>query len=110
MTPAETFGSWIVPPGTGVVLNDSMDDFSLRPGVPKLPGVRSFDRNALLPGRRPLSRDGESSATAAPGTPAVRGGGHGGMPGVVPPAPRFPALEDRSARAHRGRSGRRDAG
>ncbi|HVE11984.1 MAG TPA: gamma-glutamyltransferase [Elusimicrobiota bacterium] len=49
------FGSWIVPPGTGFVLNGSMDDFSLKPGAVRLPGVRAYDRNAIGPGRRPLS-------------------------------------------------------
>lgn len=49
------FGSGFVPPGTGVLLNNEMDDFSARPGVPNAYGLIGFEANAIAPYRRPLS-------------------------------------------------------
>ncbi len=49
------FGSGFVPPGTGVLLNDEMDDFSARPGVPNLYGLVGGEANAIAPGKRMLS-------------------------------------------------------
>ncbi len=49
------FGSGFVPPGTGVLLNDEMDDFSMRPGVPNVYGLVGGRANAIAPGRRMLS-------------------------------------------------------
>ena len=49
------FGSGIVPPGTGVVLNNEMDDFSLRPDVPNAFQLRGGLANRIEPGKRPLS-------------------------------------------------------
>jgi len=49
------FGSCFVPPGTGVLLNDEMDDFSLKPGVPNGYGLVGADANAIEPGKRMLS-------------------------------------------------------
>lgn len=49
------FGSGFVPPGTGVLLNDEMDDFSARPGVPNAYGLVGGEANAIAPGRRMLS-------------------------------------------------------
>jgi len=49
------FGSGLVPPGTGVLLNNEMDDFALRPGTPNAFGVMGFAANAPEPGKRPLS-------------------------------------------------------
>jgi len=49
------YGSGLVVAGTGVLLNDEMDDFALRPGTPNAFGVIGFDANAVAPGRRPLS-------------------------------------------------------
>ena len=50
-----TFGSKVVIPGTGVVMNDQMDDFSAQPGVPNAFGLIGADANAVAPGKRPLS-------------------------------------------------------
>jgi gamma-glutamyltranspeptidase/glutathione hydrolase len=50
-----SFGSCVVAKGTGVVLNDEMDDFSVAPGVPNLFGVRGGTENAPGPGKVPLS-------------------------------------------------------
>ena len=49
------FGACVVPPGTGVLLNDEMDDFSTKPGVPNVYGLVGADANAIEPGKRPLS-------------------------------------------------------
>ncbi len=49
------FGSGLVPPGTGVLLNNEMDDFALKPGTPNAFGVMGFDANAVEPGKRMLS-------------------------------------------------------
>ena len=42
-----TFGSLVVPPGTGVVLNDELDDFTIRTGVPNAFGLMMSERNFL---------------------------------------------------------------
>ena len=49
------FGSGLVPPGTGVLLNNEMDDFALQPGQPNAFGVMGYEANAPEPGKRPLS-------------------------------------------------------
>ncbi|MDR5735579.1 gamma-glutamyltransferase [Caballeronia sp. LZ025] len=49
------FGSGVVAEGTGVVLNDEMDDFSAKPGVANMFGVVGSDANAIAPRKRPLS-------------------------------------------------------
>lgn len=49
------FGSGLVADGTGVVLNDEMDDFSAAPGVPNAFGLVGNEANAVAPRKRPLS-------------------------------------------------------
>jgi gamma-glutamyltranspeptidase/glutathione hydrolase len=49
------FGACVVPPGTGVLLNDEMDDFSAKPGEPNVYGLVGADANAIEAGKRPLS-------------------------------------------------------
>jgi gamma-glutamyltranspeptidase/glutathione hydrolase len=49
------FGSGFMPPGTGVVLNNEMDDFAVKPDVPNTYGLVGGDANAIAPGKRPLS-------------------------------------------------------
>ena len=49
------YGSGLVAPGTGVLLNNEMDDFALRPGTPNAFGVMGFEANAPKPGKRMLS-------------------------------------------------------
>jgi gamma-glutamyltranspeptidase/glutathione hydrolase len=50
-----TFGSKVIVPGTGVVLNNEMDDFSAQPGEPNAFGLVGAEANAIAPGKRPLS-------------------------------------------------------
>jgi gamma-glutamyltranspeptidase/glutathione hydrolase len=49
------FGSKVIVPGTGVFLNNQMDDFSIQPGVPNAFGLVGAEANAVEPGKRPLS-------------------------------------------------------
>ncbi|KRA77311.1 gamma-glutamyltransferase [Lysobacter sp. Root667] len=49
------YGSGMVAPGTGVLLNNEMDDFALRPGTPNAFGVMGYSANAPAPGKRMLS-------------------------------------------------------
>ena len=49
------FGSGFVAQGTGVLLNDEMDDFSIKPGVPNAYGLVGNEANAIAPGKRMLS-------------------------------------------------------
>ncbi|HEX8551172.1 MAG TPA: gamma-glutamyltransferase [Abditibacteriaceae bacterium] len=49
------FGSGVVARGTGVLLNNEMDDFSIKPGTPNMFGVVQGERNAVAPLKRPLS-------------------------------------------------------
>src|SRR5207249_2160346 len=50
-----SFGCKVVVPGTGVVLNNEMDDFSIQPGVANYFGLVGAEANAAAPGKRPLS-------------------------------------------------------
>lgn len=49
------FGSGYMPAGTGVVLNNEMDDFSVKPNTPNTYGLVGLHANAIAPGKRPLS-------------------------------------------------------
>ena len=49
------FGSGFMPAGTGVVLNNEMDDFSAKPGAANTYGLVGSKANAIAPGKRPLS-------------------------------------------------------
>ena len=49
------FGAAVMAPGTGVLLNDEMDDFAVAPDTPNLFGLVQGARNAIAPGKRPLS-------------------------------------------------------
>lgn len=49
------FGSGFVPPGTGVLLNDEMDDFAIKPLWPNAYGLVGDEANSIEPRKRPLS-------------------------------------------------------
>ena len=50
-----TFGSKVVIKGTGILMNNEMDDFSAAPGVPNQFNLLGADANAIAPYKRPLS-------------------------------------------------------
>ncbi len=50
-----SFGSGFMPPGTGILLNDEMDDFAVKPGSPNIYGLTGGEANAIAPGKRMLS-------------------------------------------------------
>jgi gamma-glutamyltranspeptidase / glutathione hydrolase len=49
------FGARVTAQGTGVLLNNEMDDFTAKPGVPNLYGLVQDESNRIEPGKRPLS-------------------------------------------------------
>ena len=49
------YGSGLIPAGTGVLLNNEMDDFALKPGTPNAFGVMGYEANAPKSGKRMLS-------------------------------------------------------
>ncbi len=49
------FGARVTPEGTGIILNNEMDDFSAKPGSPNMYGLVEGANNAIAPGKRPLS-------------------------------------------------------
>src|SRR5271167_4841810 len=51
----DNFGSRVTAEGLGFLLNDEMDDFAAKPGVPNLYGLIQGPANAIGPGKRPLS-------------------------------------------------------
>jgi gamma-glutamyltranspeptidase/glutathione hydrolase len=69
------FGAKVTAAKTGVLLNDEMDDFTAKVGVPNLYGLVQGEANAIAPGKRPLSsmsptivtRDGKTAMVV--GTP-----------------------------------------
>ena len=50
-----SYGSAVVAKGTGILLNDEMDDFAAKPGTPNLYGLIQGERNAVASHKRPLS-------------------------------------------------------
>jgi gamma-glutamyltranspeptidase / glutathione hydrolase len=74
------FGAKLQIPGTGVTLNNEMDDFTARPGVPNMFGLVMGAQNAIQPGKRMLSsmtptivvKDGKVRAiVGSPGGPTI---------------------------------------
>ena len=74
------FGSYVVEPTFGIVLNNEMDDFTSLPGVPNAFGLIQSEANSIEPGKRPLSsmtptiviRDGRAEFVAgASGGPRI---------------------------------------
>ena len=51
----DLYGSAVTIKGTGILMNDEMDDFAAQPGTPNLYGLIQGERNAVEPGKRPLS-------------------------------------------------------
>ena len=51
----DLYGSAVTAKGTGVLLNDEMDDFAARPGKPNMFGLIQGENNSVQPAKRPLS-------------------------------------------------------
>jgi gamma-glutamyltranspeptidase / glutathione hydrolase len=51
----DSFGAKVIAGNTGFLLNDEMDDFTAKPGVPNVFGLVQGKANAVAPGKRPLS-------------------------------------------------------
>ncbi len=49
------FGAKVMGGATGVIMNDEMDDFAAKPGVPNMFGLVQGEQNAIQPGKTPLS-------------------------------------------------------
>ena len=73
-----SFGSGVVIPGTGVVMNNEMDDFSVHPGEPNAFGLIGAENNAIAPGKRPLSSMSPTIVLAPTGQPQMTIGAAGG--------------------------------
>jgi gamma-glutamyltranspeptidase/glutathione hydrolase len=77
----DSFGSAVVAKGTGIFMNNEMDDFAAKPGTPNLYGLIQGERNAVAARKRPLSamtptfvlrKDGSLwFTTGSPGGPTI---------------------------------------
>ena len=71
------FGAGILVPGTGIILNNELDDFALAPGVPNVYGLVGGEANALAPGKRPQSSMAPTIVLAGTRPELVVGGSGG---------------------------------
>lgn len=74
----DLYGSRVTAKGTGVLLNDEMDDFAARPGKPNLFGLIQGERNKVEGGKRPLSSMTPTIVMNKKGTPWFAVGARGG--------------------------------
>ncbi|HWZ59977.1 MAG TPA: gamma-glutamyltransferase [Gemmatimonadaceae bacterium] len=74
----ELYGSGVYVRGAGFFLNDEMDDFASQPGVPNMFGLVQGERNAIAPGKRPLSAMSPTIVLDRTGQPFLIVGGRGG--------------------------------
>lgn len=72
------YGNGITVPGAGFLLNNEMDDFTAKPGVPNAYGLRQGRQNAIAPGRRPLSSMTPTLVFRPDGAPLLATGSPGG--------------------------------
>jgi gamma-glutamyltranspeptidase/glutathione hydrolase len=73
-----TLGSKVIVPGTGVVLNNEMDDFSIYPGMPNAFGLVGAENNSVAPRKRPLSSMSPTIVLEDNGKPVLTLGAAGG--------------------------------
>ncbi|MFN7145198.1 MAG: gamma-glutamyltransferase family protein [Myxococcota bacterium] len=73
-----SFGSKVIAPRSGIVLNNEMDDFATRPGQPNAFGLVQGENNVVAPGKRPLSSMTPTVVLGRDGTPEVAAGASGG--------------------------------
>jgi gamma-glutamyltranspeptidase/glutathione hydrolase len=72
------YGSGVYVRSAGFFLNDEMDDFASQPGVPNMYGLVQGERNAIAPGKRPLSAMSPTIVLDPTGQPFLIVGGRGG--------------------------------
>lgn len=77
------FGSGLMVPGTGILLNNQMDDFSAKPGVPNGFQLIGADANAIAPGKRPLSSSTPTFVQGSGGLMIIGSPGGSYIPGMV---------------------------
>lgn len=77
------FGSGLMIPGTGILLNNQMDDFSAKPGVPNGFQLIGADANAIAPKKRPLSSSTPTFVQAPKGLMVIGSPGGSYIPGMV---------------------------
>lgn len=73
-----SFGSKVTIPGTGIMLNNQMDDFSIAPGVQNAYGLIGGTSNRIEPGKRPLSSMSPTIVQNQMGQPVFTCGAAGG--------------------------------
>ena len=74
----DLYGSRVTAKGTGVLLNDEMDDFAARPGKPNMFGLIQGENNAVQPRKRPLSSMTPTIVLRKDGSPWFALGARGG--------------------------------
>ena len=77
------FGSGLMIPGTGILLNNQMDDFSIKPGVPNGFQLVGADANAIAPKKRPLSSSTPAFVEGPNGLMILGSPGGSYIPGMV---------------------------
>jgi gamma-glutamyltranspeptidase/glutathione hydrolase len=77
------FGSGLMIPGTGILLNNQMDDFSAKPGVPNGFQLIGADANAIAPRKRPLSSSTPTFVEGPDGLMIIGSPGGSYIPGMV---------------------------
>jgi len=77
------FGSGLMIPGTGILLNNQMDDFSSKPGVPNGFQLIGGDANAIAPKKRPLSSSTPTFVEGPNGLMIIGSPGGSRIPGMV---------------------------
>jgi gamma-glutamyltranspeptidase/glutathione hydrolase len=77
------FGSGLMVPGTGITLNNQMDDFSAKAGVPNGFQLIGADANSIAPGKRPLSSSTPTFVEGPKGLMIIGSPGGSRIPGMV---------------------------
>jgi gamma-glutamyltranspeptidase / glutathione hydrolase len=77
------YGSGLMIPGTGILLNNQMDDFSVKPGVPNGFQLIGADANAIAPKKRPLSSSTPTFVEGPKGVMIIGSPGGSRIPGMV---------------------------
>jgi gamma-glutamyltranspeptidase / glutathione hydrolase len=77
------YGSGLMVPGTGILLNNQMDDFSSKPGVPNGFQLIGGDANAIAPKKRPLSSSTPTFVEGPSGLMVIGSPGGSRIPGMV---------------------------